>query len=218
VTNMAMTNPDGTVSTDEQPAEPGEVLANRDDTVVRTEDAAWADDAQTNASSLTVLTIGRRSPGSARVWPKEVDRRRELQESDLYSHWEWLCRDRRYPAASLLNAKKVSFYWPNSVLFRCLPGGWFRPWRVEVDMFYGRNSTIRAVEVQRGTGWDDIAMIAAMALPLARKVARRGQPAEIVELLPGTSSTIRYRGLALPFSEDGRRVDHVLCHVGQQHN
>ncbi|MEE9209320.1 MAG: hypothetical protein V3U23_02615, partial [Kiloniellales bacterium] len=66
------------------------------------------------------------------------------------------------------------------------------------------------------TGKIDLSpMMLQWLLSLAGEVVRNRQPVEDTESFPSAQRSIGYRAIALPLSENGAAVDHVLCHVRQ---
>jgi hypothetical protein len=52
-------------------------------------------------------------------------------------------------------------------------------------------------------------------LTLAGEAAQDRRPMQDIEAFPSRSKSVRYGAIALPFSDDQTRIDHVLCHVYQ---
>lgn len=129
---------------------------------------------------------------------------------DIAAYWERLRGKRAFPARKELDDKTVGFYWPYSVIFRIEERGE----RIEVETAVNPTSSIKAGWLRTGGDGGKLQfVITEWLMPLVRAAAVRGIPIDETALLPLDGRAVRYRCIALPFSEDGVGVDHVLTHI-----
>ncbi len=129
---------------------------------------------------------------------------------DITAYWERLRGKRAFPSRKELDDKTVGFYWPYSVIFRVEEGGQ----RVEVETAVNPTSSIKAGWLRAGGDGGKLQfVITEWLMPLVRVAAMRGISVDESALLPLDGRAVRYRCIALPFSEDGVVVDHVLTHI-----
>ena len=133
---------------------------------------------------------------------------------DIVEYWGRLRSGRRYPRSGDIDAATVCEHWPNSILMRCRPGS--RALEPE-KVFVTGESTPSSLSGLRGPGRIKLSpMMLQWLLGLAGEVVREGRPMNDLETFPSVNRVVRYRAVALPFSENERAVDHVLCHVGPE--
>ena len=163
-----------------------------------------ADEDLTCPGSVSLTKVRVRRPQSTRLAksPGEPD--------DIFAFWERLRGKRAFPARSELDDKTVAFYWPYSVIFRVAENGD----RIEVDTAINPTSSIKAGWLRAGGDGGKLQfVITEWLMPLVRTAALRGIPIDETTLLPLGGKAVRYRGISLPFSEDGVGVDFVLAHI-----
>ena len=130
---------------------------------------------------------------------------------EIAAYWTRLRGSRPYPAVSDLDPARIAADWPNSILFRCRAGsGALMP-----DI-----SFLPRQEGGKGPNADDgkiqlSPMMLQWLVSLAEDALRNQRPVEDVESFPSTQWAIGYRAVALPLSDNGSEIDHVLCHVKQ---
>jgi hypothetical protein len=129
-------------------------------------------------------------------------------EDDILAYWRHLRGSRRFPRRADLDDKTVGFYWPHSIFFR-ISGG-----RIEVDRTIGPRSSLGAGSLRTARTAAPLNFIVTeWFLPVVRAAADRGQPIDETADLPVQGTETRYRGVALPFSDDQVTVNFVLAHL-----
>lgn len=129
---------------------------------------------------------------------------------DIAAYWDRLRGPRAFPSRKELDDKTLRFYWPYSVIFSVADQGR----RIEVETAVNPTSSIKAGWLRAaGDGGKLQFVITEWLMPLVRAAAQRGITIDETSLLPLAGRAARYRCVALPFSEDGVGVDHVLAHV-----
>ena len=129
---------------------------------------------------------------------------------DLMSYWKRLRGNRPCPATSELDEQRLAAEWSNSILFRCRPGST----ALEPDKTFGRPASQSALEHTPDLDRIELSpMMLQWLLSLANDVVRSRRPLEDTEAFPSIKRSVGYRAVALPLSEDGSVIDHVLCHV-----
>ena len=129
---------------------------------------------------------------------------------DIAAYWARLRGRRAFPSRKELDDKRLRFYWPYSVIFRIEDHGQ----RIEVETAVNPTSSIKAGWLRAaGDGGKLQFVITEWLMPLVRAAAAHGIPIDENAPLPLASGVVRYRCVALPFSEDGVGVDHVLTHI-----
>lgn len=161
------------------------------------------------AASLT--TVSMRSNGKRKtVAPVEEEKH------DIREYWEKLSEGRLLPSVRQLDEKRVSFYWPNAVLYECVRHGWLKTLDVKPVKTFARTGSDGAP-----TGWStedgddaDVDPMISRQASLARKVAKTGKPTVFEGVTKGTDGIGLSQGAVLPFSHSGKKVDHVLFYMG----
>lgn len=129
---------------------------------------------------------------------------------DIAAYWERLRGSRAFPSRKELDDKTLGFYWPYSVIFRINDQGR----RIEVEKAVNPTGSIKAGWLRSGGDGGKLQfVITEWLMPLVRAAAARGVTIDETSLLPLAGRAVRYRCIALPFSEDGVGVDHVLAHI-----
>ncbi|MFQ5954005.1 MAG: hypothetical protein ACE5JZ_02965 [Kiloniellales bacterium] len=101
--------------------------------------------------------------------------------------------------------------WPNSLLLSC--GAGTQRLTLESLFMEALREDIRSGGGNRGEGIDFTPMLTDWMLSVGREAERFGKPLHDTDALPSGSGEVRYRVIALPLSDDQKRIDHVLCHV-----
>ena len=132
------------------------------------------------------------------------------RHSDIVAYWTRLRGARRFPNSTEIDAATIAETWPNSILIRCRPGSR----ALEPDkMFLAGEGIAPGLSGLRGGARVNLSpLMLQWLLGLAGEVVREGRPMNDVETFPSVKRVVRYRAVALPFSENERAVDHVLCH------
>ncbi len=130
---------------------------------------------------------------------------------EITAYWTRLRGSRPYPAVSDLDSELIAADWPNSILFRCRAGsGALMP-----DMsFLPRQDGGTGPSADEGKIQLSPLMLQWL-VSLAEDAVRNQRPVEDVESFPSAQRAIAYRAAALPLSDNGSEIDHVLCHVEQ---
>ncbi|MFQ5774925.1 MAG: hypothetical protein ACE5GS_10430 [Kiloniellaceae bacterium] len=130
---------------------------------------------------------------------------------DIVTYWSRLRDNRRFPSTADLDSDRISSDWPNSILIRCRPGSRVLEAQRVFSVPDGLGSSLSGL---RGSARVSLSpMMLQWLLGLAGEVVREGRPMTDDETFPTLNRMIRYHAVALPFSEDQRSVDHILCHV-----
>jgi hypothetical protein len=117
----------------------------------------------------------------------------------LIDYWDELAGDRLFPALDQLDRERIAEYWPNTVLLTFGAGDMPRMTRLgEPDGEIEYNLMV--------TDW---------ILSRGRQAAERAEALEEEQRFPVGRARARYRLVLLPCSNDGGRVDHMLCHVSR---
>lgn len=129
-------------------------------------------------------------------------------EDDILAFWRQLRGSRRFPRRADLDDKTVGFYWPYCILFR-ISGK-----RIEVDGTITPRSSLgpRSLRAARPSGPLNF-VVTEWFLPVVRAAADLGQPVDETADLPVDGIEARFRGIALPFSDDQVAVNFVLAHL-----
>lgn len=179
----------------------GPVLV-RDAEPVETDSAAGEDTSCPGSGSLTGIRVRRPQTTRLSETPGDAD--------DIAAYWERLRGKRAFPSRKELDDKTLGFYWPYSVIFRIEERGA----RIEVEKAVNPTSSIKAGWLRTGGDGGKLQfVITEWLMPLVRTAAVRGITIDETTLLPLAGRAARYRCIALPFSEDGVTVGHVLTHI-----
>jgi hypothetical protein len=144
-------------------------------------------------------------PPAARAPQPTAASREPRHVGEITSYWTRLRGNRPYPAVSDLDPDLIGADWPNSILFRCRAGsGALMP-----DMSFLPRQDTGGGKIQLSP------MMLQWLVSLAEDAVRNQRPVEDMESFPSAQRAIGYRAVALPLSDTGTEVDHVLCHVKQ---
>lgn len=135
---------------------------------------------------------------------------REPEHGDIVAYWTRLRGGRRFPKSTEIDAATVAEAWPNSILIRCRPGS--RALEPDKTFLAGEGVTPGLSGLHGGARVNLSPMMLQWLLGLAGEVVREGRPMNDVETFPSVKRVVRYRVVALPFSNNESAVDHVLCH------
>lgn len=117
----------------------------------------------------------------------------------LIDYWDELAGDRLFPALAELDRERIAEHWPNTVLLTFAAGDMPRMTRLgEPDGEVEYNLMV--------TDW---------ILSRGRQAAERAEALEEEQRFPVGRGRARYRLVLLPCSNEGARVDHMLCHVSR---
>ncbi len=132
------------------------------------------------------------------------------RHSDIVAYWTRLRGSRRFPKSTEIDAAAIAESWPNSILMRCRPGS--RALEPEKVFMAGEGVTPGLSGLRGGSRVNLSPMMLQWLLALAGEVVRESRPMNDVETFPSVKRVVRYRAVALPFSDNESAVDHVLCH------
>jgi|GEM_PF-5836955 len=131
---------------------------------------------------------------------------------DILSYWmDIRGPGRRYPSWESLEPEVIGKHWPNCVLVHC---------NREVGRLQVKYKFTHAIrKAAFGDSPEDgilgqiefTPMIIDWVLSLGRDVANTRKPAHGTEYFPSTKGEFPLHVIALPLSETGRDIDHVLC-------
>jgi len=117
----------------------------------------------------------------------------------LIDYWDERADDRLFPALAELDRERIADEWPNTVLLTFGAGDMPRMTRLgEPDGEVEYNLMV--------TDW---------ILSRGRQAAERAEALEEEQRFPVGRGRARYRLVLLPCSNEGSRVDHMLCHISR---
>jgi hypothetical protein len=117
----------------------------------------------------------------------------------LIDYWDEHAGDRLFPALAELDREHIAQSWPNTVLLTFGSGDMPRMTRLgEPDGEVEYNLMVTDWIMSRG-----------------RQAAQRAEALEEEQRFPVGRGRARYRLVLLPCSNEGSRVDHMLCHVSR---
>jgi hypothetical protein len=117
----------------------------------------------------------------------------------LIDYWDEHAGDRLFPAVAELDRARIAEHWPNTVLLTFGAGDMPRMARLgEPDGEVEYNPMV--------TDW---------ILSRGRQAAARAEALEEEQRFPVGRGRVRYRLVLLPCSDEGARIDHMLCHVSR---
>jgi hypothetical protein len=120
---------------------------------------------------------------------------------DLIDYWDGLAGERVFPAFAELDRSFVAECWPNSVL-----------------LTFGASEMPKITRLGDPDGEVEYnGMVTEWILSRGGHAAHRADALEETQRFPVSSGNVRYRLVLLPCSNDGRQIDHVLCHVSRLH-
>ena len=164
----------------------------------------------TSTSLRSPISAGcRRRPSTVSEGSPHTTPGPRVQGTNLITYWTQLKGAHQFPKVGDLDHGYITSTWPNSIMMRTRPGSKsLQPDRVFSTTGGGGLSDLRA------SGRINLSpMMLQWLLGLAGEVLRTGRPMRDEEEFPSSLRSTRYRAVALPFSDDDRAVDHVLCHV-----
>jgi len=158
-----------------------------------------ADEQETQSSLLGVEVMAR--SGAQPILP-------DAASHDIASYWRLLLREDSLPSWSDLDLDFVDRNWPRNVLLAC-------QWEQGALSLEIHRSHFWQTGVPEGLKEEDYLALTEWLLMVAREAANSGQPAEGVETFSHRGIELGLKAVALPFADDGERVDHVLCQIGE---
>ncbi|HEV2550568.1 MAG TPA: hypothetical protein VGU20_24860 [Stellaceae bacterium] len=117
----------------------------------------------------------------------------------LIDYWDERAGDRLFPALAELDRERIAEQWPNTVL-----------------LTFGNGDMPRMTRLGEPDGEVDYnLMVTDWILSRGRQAAERAEALEEEQRFPIGRGRVRYRLVLLPCSNEGSRVDHMLCHVSR---
>jgi hypothetical protein len=149
-------------------------------------------------------------PAPAQAAPAAAPARAAVRlPPDIFGYWTKLRQGRRFPAWDDVDREEVAQRWPNSFVLACdggdgSPARIGRAARVGGDEAAGRQHALPLSEP-----------VIEWILATGRDVARYGEAIRDEEVFDSPRGRAGYRIVAVPLSDDQRRIDHILCHVSR---
>ena len=128
---------------------------------------------------------------------------------DIFGYWTKLRQGRRFPAWRDVDREEVARRWPNSFVLAC-DGGDGSPARIGCAARVGGDE-----ELGREHALPLSEPVIEWILATGRDVARYGEAIRDEEVFDSPRGRAGYRIVAVPLSDDQRRIDHILCHVSR---
>ena len=117
----------------------------------------------------------------------------------LIDYWDEHAGDRLFPALAELDRERIAEEWPNTVL-----------------LSFGNGDMPRMTRLGEPDGEVEYnLMVTDWILSRGRQAAERAEALEEEQRFPVGRGRARYRLVLLPCSNEGSRVDHMLCHVSR---
>jgi hypothetical protein len=117
----------------------------------------------------------------------------------LIDYWDERAGDRLFPALAELDRERIAQAWPNTVL-----------------LSFGNGDMPRMTRLGEPDGEVEYnLMVTDWVLSRGRQAAERAEALEEEQRFPVGRGRARYRLVLLPCSNEGSRVDHMLCHVSR---
>jgi hypothetical protein len=117
----------------------------------------------------------------------------------LIDYWDEHAGDRLFPALGELDREHIAQFWPNTVL-----------------LSFGHGDMPRMTRLGEPDGEVEYnLMVTDWILSRGRQAAERAEALEEEQRFPIGRGRTRYRLVLLPCSNEGARVDHMLCHVSR---
>ncbi len=140
-------------------------------------------------------------PSTAGRFAAEVPRRRDPPSADeLVDYWDQKRGQRPLPALEDIDRVMIAERWSNSLILS-LEGD---PALPRIHRLGTTNAEIEYTP-----------MVIDWIMSRGRHCARRGMAMEEEERFPMSRGRARYRLLLLPLGRDGRKCEHVLCHLSR---
>lgn len=152
--------------------------------------------------------------GAHRKAPQPSGWKQRNTPPDILSYWmDIRGGQRRYPSWQSLEPEVIGKHWPNCILVHCNR----EAGRLQVK--YDFTQAVRKV-LQTETPDEELLnrieftpMIIDWILGIGREVAASRKPAHSTEHFPSVIGDFPLRVIALPLSDNGRDIDHVLCYI-----
>ncbi len=181
------------------------------------------------AASLARIAI--RGPGRAKVaHPKQAIPQEPSQSAeaptpahngeDILVYWRRLKSERPYPCWSELEPAQIVHHWPDSVLLKLIASGGPLP-NPELEASFSEVLRHHKAEGEQargaldGPGLRQSTFLTEWIIALGRESANARRPMEDRQAFPTWKGDVVFRAVALPFSDNQRDIDHVLCHVAR---
>ncbi len=117
----------------------------------------------------------------------------------LIDYWDEHAGDRLFPALGDLDRERIAQFWPNTVL-----------------LTFGNGDMPRMTRLGEPDGEVEYnLMVTDWILSRGRQAAERAEALEEEQRFPIGRGRARYRLVLLPCSNQGFRVDHMLCHISR---
>lgn len=133
---------------------------------------------------------------------------------DILSYWmDIRGGQRRYPSWKKLEPEAIGKHWPNCILVHC--NRELGRLQVKYDFTHAvRKATqLDTPDEELLSRIEFTPMIIDWVLGMGRDVAATRKPAHSTEYFPSITSEYPLRVIALPLSENGQDIDHVLCYI-----
>lgn len=141
------------------------------------------------------------------VAPAAPPRQASAPPGDMFRYWTLHRKGQAPPPLSALNLDEVARNWPDSLLLRFTAA----TGHLELEMSFSKTA------MQGGEGSapqiDYTPAVIRWVVEQGRSAANDGSPTRATEDFETEAGVRRYSVIALPLSEDGASVDHILCHL-----
>lgn len=149
-------------------------------------------------------------PPAAPAPPLAPQRQAAARPNDIFRYWTLHRNGRAMPALSALNLDEVAKNWPDSLLLRFAAGSR----HLELEMSFSKNAMARGHQPNtQERRIDYTPAVVEWVLSQGLTAAKDGTPARVMAEFETETEVRRYSMVALPLSEDGANVDHILCHL-----
>lgn len=130
---------------------------------------------------------------------------------DMIAYWSLLRGKRPLPAKNEIDPQHIARRWPHSILLRRRTGSQsLEP----VRAYEGEPEAAASIDAARAHNGVSLSpLMLQWLVELAHEIMREARPMTDEESFPGATTSVRYRAVGLPFSDNGATVDHVLCYV-----
>lgn len=118
---------------------------------------------------------------------------------EIIDYWDILAGTREFPSATQLDRDLINTCWPNSVL-----------------LTFGQTEMPTITRLGEPNGEIEYnAMVTDWILSRGKQAAQRVEALEEEQRFQVKTGRERYRLVLLPLSNDGSKVDHMLCHISR---
>ncbi|MFT6559122.1 hypothetical protein [Sneathiella sp.] len=150
-----------------------------------------------------------RAVAAANGWGKKP-----ATHGDILSYWMEIREGgRRYPSHQSLDPNVIGKNWPNCILVHCNRD--IGRLQVKFDFTHAiRQAAYGELSEEEILGRIEFTpMIVDWILSVGQTVSSTRKPAHTTEFFPTLTGECPLRVIALPLSESGRDIDHVLCYI-----